>query len=237
MKNPIVTVITVVYNSASVIERTIQSVLRQRAELHEYIVIDGNSTDGTQALIEKYRENIDVYLSEMDRGIPHALNKAVALASGKYVIFILGGDTLTHIPYEYLKVEQADLVCFPVMVTGDKIQYPKLGSRLKIMNTIPHQGAFFKKTEYLIHNENYRYYCDFALCQLYFINNRSIKIYDNPVVAFHGLDGATSNKNNFKEVFKIVRDNYGVSYQLLSYLYFKYDGLKRRLRLNKEKSS
>jgi glycosyltransferase involved in cell wall biosynthesis len=233
MKNtPLISVITVTYNAVDVIEKTIHSVINQPYDNFEYIIIDGNSTDGTQALIEeRYLDKIDGWLSEPDSGIPDALNKGVKLARGKYIVFILAGDTLIELPHKQLLNEDADLVCFPVRVTGDVVAQPRVNRSLKIMNTIPHQGAFFKRTKNLVHDNRYRFYCDLALCQVYYKQHLFIKTYNSPVVAFHGLDGATSNKNNFKEVFKVVGDNYGPLYRAFSFMYFKIEGIKTRLNL------
>lgn len=230
METPLISIITVTYNAADVVETTIKSIISQPFDDFEYIVVDGNSTDGTQAVIEQYRNKIDVWLSEPDKGIPDALNKGVRLAKGKYILFILAGDALIELPHKQLAAEDAELVCFPVMVTGNVIHQPEVNGRLKIMNTIPHQGAFFKRTGNLVHDNRWRFYCDLALCQVYYQKKLPIRVYNAPVVAFHGLDGATSNKRNFREVFKIVEDNYGWGYKALSFLYFKFDGLKRRLK-------
>lgn len=73
------------------IESCIKSVLSQTYENIEYIVIDGNSTDGTKEIIEKYIDRIDFYLSEDDNGIYNALNKGVKCASGD-VVGILHSD-------------------------------------------------------------------------------------------------------------------------------------------------
>lgn len=59
-----VSIITVCYNSAKTLEDTIVSVASQDYENIEYIIIDGGSTDRTNEIIEKYSDNIDVYLSE-----------------------------------------------------------------------------------------------------------------------------------------------------------------------------
>jgi glycosyltransferase involved in cell wall biosynthesis len=229
MKNPLLSVITVSYNAAAVIETTIKSVIEQQCDDFEYIIIDGNSTDGTQKIVEKYRANLAVWISEPDKGIADALNKAVSHARGKYIVSILAGDVLLDLPYTKLINEDADLVCFPVLVTGDIIKYPYVNNWLKVMNTIPHQGAFFKNTVNLIHDTRYRYYCDLDLCQKYYINKLKVNVYNAPLVAFHGLDGATSNKKNFKEVFTIVKNNYGSAYEAFSYVYFKFLGLRKRL--------
>jgi glycosyltransferase involved in cell wall biosynthesis len=92
-KNPkLFSIVTVVYNAVSLIEETLQSVMDQRSDELEYIVIDGGSTDGTLEIIDKYRANIDIFVCEKDRGIYDAMNKAIRLASGSYINFMNAGD-------------------------------------------------------------------------------------------------------------------------------------------------
>lgn len=89
----LITVITICYNAEQFIERTLQCVVNQTFTDYEYLIQDGGSTDGTMALVEKYKnDNFSVY-SEKDRGIYDALNKAVAHAHGEYVCFLHAGDT------------------------------------------------------------------------------------------------------------------------------------------------
>lgn len=86
-------IITITYQAEKFVERTIQSVLSQgnRPEI-EYIIIDGASKDGTLAIVEKYRANIDIIISEPDRGIYDAMNKGMQQATGEYLIFMNAGD-------------------------------------------------------------------------------------------------------------------------------------------------
>ena len=86
-----ISIITVVYNRAATIERAIQSVLGQSYPHVEYIVIDGASTDGTIAVIERYRSRIASFVSEKDKGMYDALNKGIQMATGD-VIGILHAD-------------------------------------------------------------------------------------------------------------------------------------------------
>ncbi|MES2110762.1 MAG: glycosyltransferase family 2 protein [Bacteroidota bacterium] len=90
--HPTLSVITVVYNNARDIERTIQSITNQTYTNIEYIVIDGKSTDGTLQIIEGYKDRIAQLLSEKDKGIYDAMNKGLQLATGDYVIFMNSGD-------------------------------------------------------------------------------------------------------------------------------------------------
>ncbi|NCB40033.1 MAG: glycosyltransferase [Erysipelotrichia bacterium] len=89
----LVTVITVVFNGAKFLEETINSVLNQTYDNVEYIIIDGASTDGTQAIIERYEHIIDYWISEKDAGIYDAMNKGIDAATGDWINFINAGDS------------------------------------------------------------------------------------------------------------------------------------------------
>src|ERR1700761_7114863 len=89
---PILSVITIVYNNVNDIERTMLSVLNQTYGHIEYIVIDGKSNDGTLEIIKRYENRIAKLISEKDEGIYDAMNKGIAAATGDYVIFMNSGD-------------------------------------------------------------------------------------------------------------------------------------------------
>jgi len=91
--NPLVTVITVTYNSALYVRDAIESVLSQNYGNIEYIIADDHSTDSTWSIIQEYKdERIVVYRNENNLGEYANRNKAIQLASGKYLIFIDGDD-------------------------------------------------------------------------------------------------------------------------------------------------
>lgn len=92
--NPLVSLITVVFNGERYLEETIQSVLRQSYPNLEYIVIDGGSTDRTLEIIERYSESISYWVSEPDRGIYNAMNKGIRAAQGEIVALINADDWL-----------------------------------------------------------------------------------------------------------------------------------------------
>ena len=77
-----VSIITVFYNSARTLERTLQSVLDQSCGDIEHIVVDGGLTDGSRQLIEKYAERLAWWVSQPDGGISAAFNKGLARATG-----------------------------------------------------------------------------------------------------------------------------------------------------------
>lgn len=90
---PIVSIITVTYNAEDLLEDTILNIINQDYPSTEYIVIDGDSTDNTINIINKYRDKIDIIVSEPDQGIYNAMNKAVGLATGEWVNFMNAGDS------------------------------------------------------------------------------------------------------------------------------------------------
>ncbi|MEO8884785.1 MAG: glycosyltransferase family 2 protein [Mucilaginibacter sp.] len=85
MSNLKISLITVVYNSASTIKRCIESVIAQNYPNIEYIIIDGGSTDGTLQIIEQYLPHIKFFLSEADGGIYDAMNKGIKAATGNII--------------------------------------------------------------------------------------------------------------------------------------------------------
>jgi glycosyltransferase involved in cell wall biosynthesis len=89
-----ITIITVCLNSQNYIEKTIQSVLSQTYPNIEYIVIDGNSSDNTLSIINKYQADIDTIISEKDGGIYDAMNKGITRSSGDILYFLNSGDIL-----------------------------------------------------------------------------------------------------------------------------------------------
>lgn len=86
-----ISIITVVFNGVATIKHCIESVLSQDYDSIEYIIVDGNSKDGTKELIESYGNKIHTFLSEPDKGIYDAMNKGIELATGD-VIGILNAD-------------------------------------------------------------------------------------------------------------------------------------------------
>ena len=90
-----ISVVTIVYNCESEIEDTIQSVIAQSYPNKEYIIIDGASTDNTMAVVNKYKDKIDVIVSEPDKGRSDAFNKGIHRATGDYIVMMNAGDLLT----------------------------------------------------------------------------------------------------------------------------------------------
>ncbi|GEM_PF-106698 len=89
---PLISIVTVVYNGAATLEHTIRGVIEQTYGNVEYIVVDGGSTDATLDILRKYEGNIDYWVSEKDAGIYDAMNKGISLTSGEIIGLINADD-------------------------------------------------------------------------------------------------------------------------------------------------
>jgi glycosyltransferase len=91
-----VSIITAALNNRDTIEDSIRSVLSQKYENVEYIVVDGGSTVGTVEIIQKYKDKITKWVSESDKGIYHALNKGLKMSTGDVIGFLHADDIYAH---------------------------------------------------------------------------------------------------------------------------------------------
>ena len=118
-----ISVITVCYNDAENLRKTLASMASQTARQEvEHIVIDGGSKDETKILLEGNKE-IDKWISEADKGLYDAMNKGIAMASGEYLWFMNAGDVFySDNTVEFLVVElnQSDIVYGAAVLVDDQ---------------------------------------------------------------------------------------------------------------------
>lgn len=93
-KQPLVTIVTPSFNQSKFIEETIISVLNQSYRNIQYIIIDGCSTDTTLEIVNKFKDKIDIIISENDKGQADAINKGFKLAKGELVGWLNSDDIL-----------------------------------------------------------------------------------------------------------------------------------------------
>jgi glycosyltransferase involved in cell wall biosynthesis len=164
---PLVSIVTIVYNGEKHIEQTINSVLKQTYPNVEYIIIDGGSKDNTVSIIKKYEHRLAYWISEPDKGISDAFNKGLRQAKGEWIGIINADDW-----YEPNAVQKViDAAAGNDIVFGD-VQYWKNSAKsfIQISNieylekevSIIHPAVFVKKEAY----EKHGYYDTSLRCAM-----------------------------------------------------------------------
>ena len=108
-----ISIITINYNNAEGLARTMKSVIDQDYCNIDYIVIDGGSTDASQAIIDQYPADVSYTVSEKDEGVYDAQNKGLAKATGDYVLVLNAGDELADplvLQRIFSQQQEADIV-------------------------------------------------------------------------------------------------------------------------------
>ncbi len=207
-----ITIITVVKNDEKNIETTIKSILSQDIKI-EYIVIDGNSSDSTRGLIQKYKNQIDLIISEKDEGIYDAMNKGIDHANGDVIGFCNSGDILkkgglNHVANAFKK-NNCDYVFATIKRNYTGASIIKHGFDIKRIKynfdfaTAHTTGFYLKKKVYLeigLYDTNFKCSADY---DLYFrmINAKRYKGESTPknIVIGEVARGGFSYKTSFIE--------------------------------------
>lgn len=168
---PLVSIITVVYNGAETLTKCLDSVLAQTYQNIEYIVIDGNSTDGTLNILKDYEEKLSYVISEPDKGIYDAMNKGLSFASGDYIAFLNSDDyylsTAVEDSIRFIQRNDVDL-CFSAFNYVNEDGYiiiadePRPWNESLLIQGIPggHETIFAHKSCYDLIGA---YDCNFAI--------------------------------------------------------------------------
>mgnify|MGYP006116474181 FL=1 len=107
---PLISIITIVYNNAAHIQKTLNSIFNQKYKNFELIVIDGGSVDNTLNIIKQNNNKIDFWISEKDKGIYDAFNKGMTFCRGDYIGFVNSDDILLP---NALKILSKYIIKFP----------------------------------------------------------------------------------------------------------------------------
>jgi len=224
-KKPMVSIITVVYNSELYIEKTIQSIINQSYANIEYIIVDGGSSDTTIEIIKKYQKFIAKWISEKDNGLYDAMNKGINMASGNYLWFINSGDEIYSVsvleeifnfntsPPDiiYGETEMIDFKGQTIGMRRHSIPEKLSWKSLKFGMKVCHQSIIAKKEIVESYNLNYKYSSDFEW--LIRILKKSVTICNSGLILSKFMDGGQTSKTlipGLKERFNIMVKYYGL---------------------------
>ncbi len=239
-----ISIITVTYNAASVLKRTLNSVKAQSWQQIEHLIIDGASKDETISMAETYKAQCPyevVILSEPDKGLYDAMNKGLRLATGDYLVFLNAGDTLHAADTLETIVRSAQPL--PGVLYGDTAITDEQGNFLHLRRLRPpkklswksfRQGmlvchqAFYALTDIaknLPYDPRYRYSADVDWCirvmkeaqkrQLPLVNTQAI-------LADYQEEGQTTihHRDSLKERFDVMRRHYGLFTTVIMHVWF-----------------
>jgi glycosyltransferase involved in cell wall biosynthesis len=239
-----ISIITVTYNAASVLKRTLDSVKAQSWQQIEHLIIDGASKDETVSMAETYKAQCPyevVILSEPDKGLYDAMNKGLRLATGDYLVFLNAGDTLHAADTLETIVRSAQPL--PGVLYGDTAITDEQGEFLHLRRLRPpkklswksfRQGmlvchqAFYALTDIaknLPYDPRYRYSADVDWCirvmkeaqkrQLPLVNTQAI-------LADYQEEGQTTihHRDSLKERFDVMRRHYGLFSTVIMHVWF-----------------
>lgn len=206
-----ITVVTVCLNAEKTIETTMLSILGQTFQDIEYLIVDGKSSDGTLDIVDRYKNDNRVRLfSEKDSGLYNAMNKAIDLCTGDYIIFMNSGDVfcddkviedmLPHLQ------EDRDLVYGNVIrktLNGNMLE--KYHGRYKLMclllmgKMMSHQALFTKSDimrQYMF-DEQYKITADYDFIVRAKKNKCSIAYIDRTVCIVDNIEGISAQDSNY----------------------------------------
>ena len=239
-----ISIITVTYNAASVLKRTLDSVKAQSWQQIEHLIIDGASKDETISMAETYKAQCPyevVILSEPDKGLYDAMNKGLRLATGDYLVFLNAGDTLHAADTLETIVRSAQPL--PGVLYGDTAITDEQGNFLHLRRLRPpkklswksfRQGmlvchqAFYALTDIaknLPYDPRYRYSADVDWCirvmkeaqkrQFPLVNTQAI-------LADYQEEGQTTihHRDSLKERFDVMRRHYGLFTTVIMHVWF-----------------
>lgn len=243
----ILSIITVCYNSVNELPATIHNILTQSSKQFEYIIVDGASKDGTLDVIKKTElaiqkgEYLDVeanqfkWISQPDKGLYDAMNKALELSTGDFVWFINAGDKLFDkrsvqtVQEAYLSNPLCDVLYSQALVIDDKDQI--IGERHKRapirMNfrsllkglVVSHQAIVVKRSLAPYYNLKYRISADYDwVCRV--LKRSQLNVYIPGNIALFQTGGLSSQKRtqSWRERFSIMRVHFGLFKTLIAHI-------------------
>jgi len=231
-----ITIVSVVLNAKNNIGETIQSILSQTYKDIEYIIIDGESNDGTIDILKKYESKITKLLIEKDNGLYDAMNKALEISTGDFLIFMNSGDSfVTSYIIEgvvnSIKINNAiyygNVILLNPLKKNASFFGGYFGKHRLCFKNICHQSVFYPNSVYKTHKYDltYKIFADY----MYNITLKAEKVHFihlKTIISFFELGGLSDAGDEQLAIDKgkIILNNFGFYY----YIYYI---LKKNVRI------
>lgn len=245
-EQPFASIVTVTYNAAKTIERTMRSVRDQTCLDYEHIIMDGVSNDNTLQIVRKYTTARTRLFSSPDNGLYDAMNKALGVAKGKYVLFLNSGDVLPDETTLQKIKEAAATNSYPDVLYGQTVLVDAMGkivgqrhltapttldyNSFKYGMTVCHQAFWVKREIAPLYDLRYKFSADYNWCIICLQNARSTYYLGNEPVVHYLNEGITTknHRESLNERFRIMCHYYGTAPTVLRHFGFLTRYLKRR---------
>ena len=229
---PLVSIVTVVFNDRAELECLIDNLSPFRSEKVELVIIDGGSKDGSAELLASRTASLDYWISERDSGIYDAMNKGIRAARGAYILHVNAGDRLLTLPLEPLQTlaeQQVDAVCCRTLEDGNHLYIPRNDWLMRYDNTWHHQSTFYRRASHKGYDTAYRVFGDFEHNQRMRRAGCSVAILDT-VIATHETNGASSGRPARREIYRSIRANFGPVHLVPAFVRFQLLRLRAHIR-------
>jgi glycosyltransferase involved in cell wall biosynthesis len=243
--DPLFSIITVTWNAAATIGPTLESVQQQSSSDYEMLIIDGASTDDTLAIVRRASMVSLRVFSEPDKGLYDAMNKGIARARGRYIMFLNAGDTFADktVLARLARLAAANpgvIYGQTQLVDSDRnfvghrhLTAPKrltAGSFLNGM-VVCHQAFVARRDLVPLYDLQYKLSADYDWC-IKVLRASTLNSYagEAPIISYLA-DGMTTrhHRASLMERYRIMCRHYGTFRATLSHLGFIPRYLKRRL--------
>lgn len=237
---PRISIITICYNAASTITRTLRSVSAQTYPNIQYLIIDGASKDNTLELVRELAPEAEIY-SERDKGIYDAMNKGLDRATGDYVWYVNAGDALVS-PTTVEDLVRATCTgdSLPDVLYGDTRLIDAEGHDLGLRRLRPphqldwrsfrsgmlvcHQAFVAKRSISPHYDLSYRFSADVDWCIRVLKEAKTTAFYPEPIALYLNEGTTTANhRASLIERFHVMRHHYGLVTTVLQHLRFLVD--------------
>ena len=231
-------IITVSFNSSKTIEETINSVDSQSYRDFEHLIIDGNSTDGTLDILNRYESSKRRIISENDKGLYDAMNKGIALSKGEYIFFLNADDYLANV-YALEIIAQdiddhsSDILMYSIEYFGDGMTRKwLLKDRKEVFPSrafVPPHPGFVIRAETIKRN-NLTFDLNYTICadmkfMLEAIQILTAKKFTSSRILIKMRKGGVSSSNIFgriKEYYRIYKDLGHSSHTRIIFIFMRY---------------